>query len=70
MKKGIKITGKIILMVLFPLLFISLTGIIMGGSNQEKTAYRLIEEKLEAVAHNVDSLYSVYSEGDYSFEDG
>ncbi len=70
MKKGIKITGKIILMVLFPLLFISITGIIMGGSNQEETAYKLIEEKLEAIAYNVDSLYSVYSEGDYSFEDG
>lgn len=40
MKKGIKITGKIILMVLFPLLFISLTGIIMGGSNQEKRGCR------------------------------
>lgn len=70
MKKGIKITGKIILMVLFPLFFISIIAIIMGGSNQEKAAYQLIEEKLEAVAYNVDSLYSVYAEGDYSYEDG
>lgn len=70
MKKGIKITAKIILMVLFPLLFISVTGIIIGGRNQEKTAYRLIEEKLEAVALNVDALYDVYSEGDYSYNDG
>lgn len=70
MKKGIKITAKIILMVLFPLFLISIIGIIMGGSNQEKTAYQLIEEKLEAVAYNVDSLYSIYAEGDYSYEDG
>lgn len=70
MKKGIKITGKIILMVLFPLFFISIIAIIMGGSNQEKAAYQLIEEKLEAVAYNVDSLYSVYAEGDYSYENG
>lgn len=70
MKKGIKITAKIILMVLFPLVFISATGILMGGSNQEKTAYKLIEEKLEAVALNVDSLYDVYSEGDYSYDEG
>lgn len=70
MKKGIKITAKIILMVLFPLLFMSIMGIVMGGSNQEKTAYKLIEEKLQAVAVNVESLYEVYSEGDYSYEDG
>lgn len=70
MKKGIKITAKIILMVLFPLVFISAMGIVMGGSNQEKTAYKLIEEKLEAVALNVDSLYDVYSEGDYSYDEG
>lgn len=70
MKKGIKITAKIILMVLFPLIFISITGIIIGGSNQEKTAYNLIEEKLGAVALNVDALYDVYSEGDYSYDDG
>ncbi|MCM1180486.1 MAG: methyl-accepting chemotaxis protein [Clostridium sp.] len=70
MKKGIKITAKIILMVLFPLLFMSVMGIVMGGSNQEKTAYKLIEEKLQAVAVNVESLYDVYSEGDYSYEGG
>lgn len=69
MKKGVKITAKIMLMVLFPLFFISATGIFMGGNNQEETAYRLIEEKLEAVALNVDSLYDVYDEGDYSFEE-
>lgn len=69
-KKGIKITAKIMLMVLFPLFFISIVGIIMGGSNQEKTAYQMIEEKLEAVAYDVDSLYSIYAEGDYSYEDG
>ncbi|MGN0153269.1 MAG: methyl-accepting chemotaxis protein [Lachnospiraceae bacterium] len=70
MKKGLKITGKIVLMVLFPLIFISIMGVIMAGNNQEDTAYRLIEEKLEAVALNVDSLYGVYGEGDYSYEDG
>lgn len=70
MKKGIKITGKIILMVLFPLFFISVVGILIGGNNQEKTAYRLIEEKLEAVAYDVDALYDTYCEGDYAYEDG
>ncbi|MDE6434205.1 MAG: hypothetical protein K2L07_08245, partial [Lachnospiraceae bacterium] len=70
MKKGFKITTKIILMVLFPLLFIAIMGIIMAGSNQEKTAYKLIEENLQAVALNVDSLYRVYAEGDYLYEEG
>lgn len=70
MKKGIKITSKIIMMVLFPLFFISMTGIIMGGDNQEEIAYKLIEEKLAAVAHNVNTLYEIYGEGDYSYEEG
>lgn len=70
MKKGFKITTKIILMVLFPLLFIAVVGILMGGSNQEKTAYKLIEENLQAVAVNVDALYRIYAEGDYLYEEG
>lgn len=68
MKKGIKITAKIILMVLFPLVFISIVSIIMSSNSQQKIAYNLIEEKLGAVALNVESLYSVYAEGDYSYE--
>ncbi|MDE5864403.1 MAG: cache domain-containing protein [Lachnospiraceae bacterium] len=70
MKKGFKITAKIIMMVLFPLMFISVTGIIMAGSNQEDTAYRLVEEKLGAVAWNVDRIYDLFSEGDYSYDGG
>lgn len=70
MKKGIKITAKIILMVLFPLMFISVTGIIMAGNSQSDTAYELIEEKLEAVVWNVDRLYEVFAEGDYSYDGG
>lgn len=68
MKKGIKITAKIILMVLFPLAFISIASIIMSSNSQRKIAYNLIEEKLGAVAMNVESLYNVYAEGDYSYE--
>ena len=70
MRKGIKITAKILLMVLFPLFFISIIAIVMCGNNQEDTAYQLIEEKLEAVALNVQSIYDVYSEGDYAYEAG
>lgn len=68
MKKGIKITAKIILMVLFPLVFISIVSIIMSSNSQQKIAYNLIEEKLEAVSLNVESLYGVYADGDYSYE--
>lgn len=68
MKKGIKITAKIILMVTFPLLFISIVSIIMNGSSQKKIVYSLIEEKLNAVALNVATMYDVYEEGDYSYE--
>lgn len=70
MKKGFKITAKIIMMVLFPMLLISVTGIIMAGNSQADTAYRLIEEKLQAVAWDVDRMYDVYSEGDYSYDGG
>lgn len=69
MKKGIKITAKMILMVLFPLIFISVVSIIMSGSSQKKIVYNLIEEKLEVVALNVESLYEIYADGDYSYED-
>lgn len=68
MKKGIKIAAKIVLMVLFPLIFISIVSIIMSGNSQKKIVYNLIEEKLGAVALNVESLYQVYAEGDYSYE--
>jgi methyl-accepting chemotaxis protein len=70
MKKGMKITTKIILMVLLPLIFISVSSIVMAGRNQEDTAYDLMEEKLQAIALDVDSTYQVYSDGDYSYEDG
>ena len=68
--KGFKITAKIMLMVLIPLFLISLLAVIMAGNNQEETAYGLIEEKLEAVALNVDSIYDVFAQGDYSYTDG
>lgn len=68
MKKGIKITAKIILMVLFPLFFISIVSIIMSGNSQKKIVYNLIEEKLGTVALNVESLYGLYAEGDYSYD--
>lgn len=69
MKKGVNITTKLILMVLFPLVFISIVSVIMSGSSQKKIVYKLIEEKLQAVTLNVDSLYSTFAKGDYSFED-
>ena len=68
MRKGLKITAKIIMMIVFPLMFISVTGIVMAGSDQKETAYGLVEEKLEAVTWNLDRLYDVYAEGDYSYE--
>lgn len=68
MKKGIKITAKIVLMVLFPLVFISIVSIIMSGSSQKKIVYNLIEEKLGTVALNVESLYDIYADGDYSYD--
>lgn len=70
MKKGIKITAKIVLMTLFPLIFISVVAVLMGASGEKKVAYQLMEENLHNVAYNVYSLYDMYAEGDYSYEDG
>ena len=70
MKKGIKITAKIVLMTLFPLIFISVVAVLMGASGEKKIAYQLMEENLHNVAYNVYSLYDMYAEGDYSYEDG
>lgn len=68
MKKGIKITAKIVLVTLFPLVFISLVAIWMGAAGAQNIAYRLVEENLENVAWNVDSLYNLYDKDDYSYE--
>ncbi len=70
MKKGIKITAKIVLMTLFPLIFISVVAVLMGASGEKKIAYQLMEENLHNVAYDVYSLYDMYAEGDYSYEDG
>lgn len=70
MKKSIKITSKILLMLLIPVVFICLNGIYMGSKNQENIAYQIIEEQLSAVVHNVDMIYGQFIEGDYSYEDG
>ncbi len=70
MKKGVNITTKILLMVIFPMLLISVVSIIMSGNSQEKIVYGLIEEKLEAVSWNVDDLYDIYQPGDYSYDNG
>ena len=70
MKKGMKITAKIILATLIPLVFICFVSIYMGANGEQKIAYKLVEENLENVAWNVDSLYKLYSTGDYAYEDG
>ncbi|MBD8972801.1 MAG: HAMP domain-containing protein [Clostridiales bacterium] len=70
MKKGIKITAKIVLITLFPLIFISVMAVLMGASGEKKIAYQLMEKNLHNVAYDVDSLYDMYAEGDYSYEDG
>lgn len=70
MKKGIKITAKIVLMTLFPLIFISVVAVLMGASGEKKVAYQLMEENLHNAAYDVYSLYDMYAEGDYSYEDG
>ena len=56
MKKGIKITAKIVLMTLFPLIFISVVAVLMGASGEKKIAYQLMEENLHNVAYDVYSL--------------
>ncbi len=66
MKKGIKITTKIVLMTLFPLIFISVIAVLMGISGEKNIVYRLVEENLENVAYNVDGLYDIYADGDFS----
>ncbi len=70
MKKGMKITAKIVLVTLFPLVLISVVAIWMGAAGEQNMAYRLVEENLENVAWNVDSLYNLYDKDDYSYENG
>lgn len=68
MKKGIKITAKIVLMTLFPLVFISVIAVMMGTSGEKNIAYQLVEENLENVAYSVDNIYNLYADGDFSYQ--
>lgn len=69
-KKGIKITTKIQLMAILPIVLISVISVAIAGKNQEDTAYRLIEEKLKAVSWDVETLYQQCAVGDYSYQMG
>ena len=65
----LKISAKITLLVLLPLLIIAIVAIALAGNDQRTTAYQLISEKLSAVAWNIDSLYDTLSDGDYTYSD-
>lgn len=68
MKKGIKITAKIALITLFPLVLISVIAVMMGTSGEKNIAYQLVEENLENVAYSVDNIYNLYADGDFSYQ--
>ena len=61
MKKGIKLTTKIVLITLFPLVLISVIAVMMGTSGERNIAYQLVEENLENVAYSVDNIYNLYA---------
>lgn len=68
MKKGIKLTTKIVLITLFPLVLISVIAVMMGTSGERNIAYQLVEENLENVAYSVDNIYNLYADGDFSYQ--
>ncbi len=70
MKKGIKLTTKIVLITLFPLVLISVIAVMMGTSGERNIAYQLVEENLENVAYSVDNIYNLYADGDFSYQNG
>lgn len=70
MKKGLRITTKINLMVLLPVILVSVFAIVMAGNNQEQTAYKLIEEKLKAVSWDVEKLYQNCAVGEFAYDKG
>lgn len=68
MKKGIKLTTKIVLITLFPLVLIGVIAVMMGTSGERNIAYQLVEENLENVAYSVDNIYNLYADGDFSYQ--
>ncbi len=68
MKKGIKLTTKIVLITLFPLVLISVIAVMMGTLGERNIAYQLVEENLENVAYSVDNIYNLYADGDFSYQ--
>ena len=68
MKKGIKLTTKIVLITLFPLVLIGVIAVMMGTSGERNIAYQLVEENLENVAYSGDNIYNLYADGDFSYQ--
>lgn len=69
-KKGIKITVKILALVLVPIIAIGVFSMAMSFQTQKKLAYSLIADQLRTAAYDVAELYQVYESGDYVYEDG
>ena len=63
-----KISFKITLLVLLPMILICSVAMVRYGQDQKSTAYDLIEEKLEIVVWNVDTIFDTLTDGDYSYD--
>lgn len=67
-KKGLRITAKILLILLIPLLAVSAISSLLGAYNEREMAFQLYEEELKGIAENARLLYELDIPGDFSYE--
>jgi methyl-accepting chemotaxis protein len=68
-RKGLRITAKVLMIVVVPLLLVSTISSFWSTSNQQKTAFQLYEKELRGIVENVCLLYELECPGDFAYED-
>jgi methyl-accepting chemotaxis protein len=65
----LRITAKVLMIVVVPLLLVSTISSFWSTSNQQKTAFQLYEKELRGIVENVCLLYELECPGDFAYED-
>ncbi|MCM1258391.1 MAG: methyl-accepting chemotaxis protein [Roseburia sp.] len=69
-KRGLQLMGKIVLIVVVPMLLIVSLGCLIGSSEIRSVGENIIKDELATACYAFRSQMDMLSEGDYRYEDG
>lgn len=69
-KKGLQLMGKIVLIVVIPMLIIVFLGCLIGSSEIKSVGENIIKDELVTACYAFRSQMDMIAEGDYRYEDG